>query len=221
MIKIKNYDKEKQKLSFISDISVSLANAIRRSVLEIPTMAIDEVEIFKNDSALYDEIIAHRLGLVPIKTDKAIKQTKFKIKEVGPKTVYATDLKPSIGTSYKLPIVILDKDQELEIVCDANLGKGTEHIKYSPGLIFYKHDLDKDVLDYVYIDDKGKVSFNEEELKDKEVSEELLDKIKKVKEANELEFNIEGWGQLDTKEIFLKSIEVLDENLNEFGKAVK
>ena len=44
-------------------IPESLANAIRRSVSEIPVLAIDEVEIFKNDSALYDEFLAHRLGL--------------------------------------------------------------------------------------------------------------------------------------------------------------
>ena len=59
----------------MTDMPVSLANAIRRSVLEIPIMAIDNVEISKNDSALYDEIIAHRLGLIPIKTSKTIKQT--------------------------------------------------------------------------------------------------------------------------------------------------
>ena len=53
MIKIKNYNKEEQKISFITDMSISLANAIRRSVLEIPIMAIDGVDISKNDSALY------------------------------------------------------------------------------------------------------------------------------------------------------------------------
>src|SRR3989338_9050267 len=48
----------------------SLANAIRRSVAEVPTLAINEVEIFKNDSAIYDEMLAHRLGLIPLKTPK-------------------------------------------------------------------------------------------------------------------------------------------------------
>ena len=49
-----------------------LANAIRRSVSEVPTLAIDEVEIFKNDSALYDEVLAHRFGLVPLKMEKSM-----------------------------------------------------------------------------------------------------------------------------------------------------
>ena len=96
MIKIQDNNEERQKLSFVSDISTSLANAIRRSVLEIPVLAIDEVEIIKNDSALYDEVIAHRLGLVPIKTDKSTKEVKFKLKEIGPKMVYSSNIKPSV-----------------------------------------------------------------------------------------------------------------------------
>ena len=43
MINITNYDQKRNKLSFTTDIELDLANAIRRSVLEIPTMAIDEV----------------------------------------------------------------------------------------------------------------------------------------------------------------------------------
>src|SRR3989344_6186151 len=103
MIKIKDYDKKKEKLIFISDMSLSLANAIRRSVLEIPIIAIDEVDIIKNDSALYDEIIAHRIGLIPIKTDKSSKEIKFKLKGTGPKIIYSSDLQPSIETDYKIP----------------------------------------------------------------------------------------------------------------------
>jgi len=221
MIKLKNYNKEKQKISFVSDMGVSLANAIRRSVLEIPVMAIDEVEIIKNDSALYDEILAHRIGLIPIKTEKSSKETKFKLKEVGPKTVYSSDIKPSVGADFKIPIVILEKDQEVEIVCNARLGEGVEHIKHSPGLMFYKHSLDDDVLDFVYIDNEGKVSYDEDELKQKGLDEEQIKKIKSVKEAPELEFNLESWGQLDVKDIFLNAVDVLDGNLKELGKGVK
>jgi len=220
MIKLKNYDKKQGKMSFITDMSISLANAIRRSVLEIPIMAIDEVEIIKNDSALYDEIVAHRIGLIPIKTD-IVKETKFKLKETGPKTVYSTDLKPSVGTAYKLPLVILDEEQEIELIANAKLGKGIEHIKYSPGLVYYKHNLDLEILDFVEIDEFGKVSYNEEEFKDKPLSEEQINKIKKTKEVNELVFNIESWGQIEVKEIFSKAIDVLDKNLQELNKAIK
>tara|TARA_Y100000310_G_scaffold336968_1_gene422842 strand:- start:699 stop:1361 length:663 start_codon:yes stop_codon:yes gene_type:complete len=220
MIKIQDYDKGKQKLSFVSDIPISLANAIRRSILEIPIMAIDEVEIMKNDSALYDEIIAHRLGLIPIKTG-VNKSIKFKLKEKGPKTVYSTDISPSIGIDYELPIAILDEEQEIQLVAEAKLGKGIDHIKYSPGLMFYKHDLDEEILDFVSIDEDGKISFNEEELKAKGLSEEQINKIRKAKQTNELIFNIESWKQIEVKEIFSKSIEALNKNLDTLNKAVK
>jgi len=219
MIKIQDYDKERQKISFVSDMPINMANAIRRSVLEIPVMAIDNVEIIKNDSALYDEIIAHRTGLIPIKTEKTSKEVKFKLSEKGPKTVYSSDIKPSVGTDFKLPIVILDNEQEIEMVCEAKLGKGIEHIKHSPGLIFYKHNLNSEVIDYVSVDEEGNVSYNEEEMN--KLSSEEKDKIKKVKEVKELILNIESWGQLEVKDIFLKSVDALDGNLSELKKAVK
>lgn len=221
MIKIKNYDKENQKIRFTTDMPISLANAIRRGVLEIPIMAIDEVEISQNDSALYDEVIAHRMGLIPIKTSKTIKETKFKLKEKGPKTVYSTDISPSIGVDYKLPIVILDEEQEIQMVMDANLGKGVEHIKYSPGLIYYTYNLEPEILDFVSVDEKGKISYDEKELKNKKLSEEQINKIQKTTKVEELIFNIESWKQIEVKDIFLRAIEVLNSNLSELGKAVK
>ncbi|MEN9626156.1 MAG: hypothetical protein RL557_484 [archaeon] len=221
MIKIKNYDKKNQKLSFATDMEIPLANAIRRSVLEIPVLAIDEVEIIKNDSALYDEIIAHRVGLIPIKTEKGNKEETFKLTEEGPKTVYATDIKPSVGTDMKIPIVLLEKEQEIEMVCEARLGKGIDHVKYSPGLAYYKHNVEADILDFVVVDDEGKVHYDENELESKELPEQTMKKIKNLKEVHELEFTIEAWGQLEVKDIFVKAIEALEDNLQELEKAMK
>ncbi len=221
MIKIKKSNEKEGKLTFSADMSTSLANAIRRSALEIPVMAIDEVEIIKNDSALYDEIIAHRLGLVPIKTEKGEKEIKFKLKEVGPKMVYSTDIKPNVETGYELPIVLLDNEQELELVAEARLGKGIEHIKYSPGLIYFKHDIDEELLDFITIDEEGKVSFDEEELKHKRLGEDKINKIKKLKTIEDLEINIESWGQIKPKDIFLRAIDALSDNLEELNKEIK
>ena len=220
MIKIKDYNKKEGKISFVTDMSTSLANAIRRSLLEVPIMAIDEVEIAQNDSALFDEILAHRLGLVPIKIERTIKETKFKLKEVGPKMVYSTDLKPSVETGCKLPLTLLDNEQEIQLVAIAKIGRGIEHIKYSPGLMYYRHNVDKEIVNFVNVNENGKVSYNEKELKEK-CNEDQAEKIKKLKEVNELLVSLESWGQLEVKKMFTEAVDALDKNLTELSKAIK
>ena len=54
----------------ISGIEAPFANAIRRILLsEVPTMAIEHVNLYQNTSVIPDEILAHRLGLIPISID--------------------------------------------------------------------------------------------------------------------------------------------------------
>lgn len=52
-------------------IDASLANAFRRILIsEIPTLAIEQVYIENNTSVIQDEVLAHRLGLIPFKGGK-------------------------------------------------------------------------------------------------------------------------------------------------------
>lgn len=51
-------------------IDTSFANALRRILLaEVPTIAIEHVYMWNNSSIIHDEVLAHRLGLIPLDID--------------------------------------------------------------------------------------------------------------------------------------------------------
>ncbi len=197
-------------------MNISLANAIRRSANHIPILAVDSLEISKNDSALYDEIIAHRVGLIPLaneklklpaecgceKEDGCTKcSIKLKLSASGPCTVYSDELMPKNSVVYKMPIAILDKDQELEFVAIARMGLGIKHAKHSPGIIFYRYSED--------LENEEDESFNK-----------LVEKSKKDGEK-ELMMFIESWGQIPAKEIFTESVEMLNQEIKALVKEMK
>src|SRR5688572_24501630 len=41
----------------------------KKIYIQVPTMAIEKVYIYDNTSIIQDEVLAHRLGLIPIKVD--------------------------------------------------------------------------------------------------------------------------------------------------------
>lgn len=74
-MKLTIHDRTDEAVKFtLADTSVSFANALRRVLLsEIPTLSIDLVEIEKNYTVISDEMIAHRLGLIPIHSGDTLK----------------------------------------------------------------------------------------------------------------------------------------------------
>lgn len=220
------------KLVLRLNISETLANAIRRSLSEVPTLAIDEVEFYKNDSALFDEILAHRLGLVPLKTEKSMSgKTKIdlKLSKSGPGIVYASDIKGPVDVLYpKIPIVLLGEGHKLELSATATLGIGLQHAKYMPGLCFYRHvlevksssEIDKIVQGsrFGLIKPEKKGSHWLCDLNDVEVDEILSKDKESVKDTPELLFVIESYGNMLAKDILAKAIEALEHNLKAFEK---
>src|SRR3989344_1358087 len=155
-MEVKLLGKQGDRVKFlIKGIDNAYANTLRRLIIDyVPALAIDEVNFLKNSSALYDEIIAHRLGLIPLKTDiksysikelkgekTATTQLTLTLKAEGPSTVYSEELKckdPKIKPVYqKIPIVKLAKGQNLQIEAIATLGNGKEHAKFSPALAYF------------------------------------------------------------------------------------
>lgn len=160
-VKLINKDNKKGTIIFsVSDTDHAYMNTLRRTILDnVPVMAIDEVEFRKNNSILYDEIIAHRLGLLPLSTDlksyNLISECKCKgagcarctlkltLSVKGPKMVLASDIKtkdPKVKPVFpSTPIVKLLKNQELKFEATACLGVGKEHSKFIPGLAWYTY----------------------------------------------------------------------------------
>ena len=229
-------EKTSDKISFVEEVEESLVNAIRRYVNEIPISAIDEVEIFKNDSALYDETIAHRLGLIPLKTDKDIDDKKsIKLKLVTNKEgiVYSRELKGNISPVYEdMPITALSNDQELEVVAEVRTGRGKEHAKFSPGLIFYNNVLEiktgsksKEIAEIFSQCPHGcgrdmKIENNHSyELEICDACEYSLEKIGiRLEPTAKQAMHIESFGQLNVKEILPLAIKELKKDLNAVSK---
>lgn len=158
MIETIKKDKKTGRVTFLlKNANPAFANGLRRIMIEaVPTMAIEDVEFVQNNSALYDEIMAHRLGLLPLTTDlkgyerkkpedelSAKNSIKLTLKAKGPCTVYAEDLKsrdPKVKPVFpKTPIVKLLKGQELELEATAVLGVGKDHVKFAPCLAWYTY----------------------------------------------------------------------------------
>lgn len=136
-------------LEFIlKDATIPLANAIRRiSMSQVSVFAIDSVTFYENSSALFDEYIANRLALLPLKTEDGYKEEDevlFSLDTEGPGTVYSKDLKShdkKIKCVYdKIPIMNLVEGQKLRLEAKARLGIATEHAKFQPGIVSYKYD---------------------------------------------------------------------------------
>tara|TARA_Y100000310_G_scaffold174669_2_gene174758 strand:+ start:33089 stop:33805 length:717 start_codon:yes stop_codon:yes gene_type:complete len=234
-------NKTENQIVFKSDMKDSLANAIRRYLNEISVLAIDEVEISKNNSPLYDETIAHRLGLIPLKTDKSStekKEIKLKLAYKKEGFVGSGELKGNAQVVYdKIPITFLDKDQELSLTATAKLGKGVEHSKFNPGLIFYRNvseiALDKEFMEDVKsacpeasIKEKdGKIVVVDDGLKEVcDVVESIAESKGKTAEIvpkGELIVTLESFGQLDNKEIFKGAVDELKKDLSEVSKKLK
>jgi len=131
----------------IKGVSPAFINAIRRSVmLHVPCLAIEDVSIYENDSVMFDEFLAHRLGMLPLRTDSKAYKHKDKVKLVlekeGPCTVYSKDIKstdPKIEVTDKnIPITRLGKGQKLRVEMQAEMNSGSEHAKWQPAVMGYR-----------------------------------------------------------------------------------
>lgn len=140
----------------LSNVSTAFANSIRRAMIaDVPTLAIEYVNIYDNTSVLYDEQLALRLSLIPIVTDSETYtpqaecdvcggegcpacELSLTLSAEGPGSVYSKDLissDPKIHPADpNIPIVELKKGQKLVLEAIARMGYGRDSVKWQAGI---------------------------------------------------------------------------------------
>ena len=244
-------NKSKFEIQFLVEgIKSSFASALRRVMMsEIPTMAVEFVDYKKNDSALNDEIIANRLGLIPLTFDKDAYnvnqecdnckgkgcsrcQVKLVLKKKGPDMVYSEDLK-SDSNDVKpafddIPIVELFDDQELQFEAIAQLGFGRVHTKWQGAVVGYQENptvLKKEInpcpVHKLILVSNGYLV----KKSDCEMCLGCVEEAKKKGGVETMEntfvFNVESVCGMDAEDVVLSAIDVVEKKFNEFGKDLK
>jgi DNA-directed RNA polymerase subunit D len=190
-LEITNENDEKVSVK-IKGVPLQYANALRRICLNgVPIYAVESIDMLENSSVLADEGVAHRVGLIPIKTDLSASKDGNENDKImltldsgvsdETRTILSGELKSQdasvIPTSNDIPIVTLAPGQSIKFEAYARLGKGTEHARWNSANIVTLTDTEKD-------------------------DEKLL--------------TVESTGALNPKHIILSSVEQLSNKLSEF-----
>ena len=194
-LEIINENEEKISVK-IKGIPLQYANALRRICLNgVPIYAVESIDVLENSSVLADEGVAHRVGLIPLKTDLSASQNGDENDKImltldsgvsdETRTILSGDFKSQddsvIPTSNNIPIVTLAPGQSLKFEAYARLGKGTEHARWNSANIVTLTESDKD-------------------------DERIL--------------TVETTGSLNPKHIILSSVEQLSNKLSEFKTVI-
>ena len=190
-LEITNENDEKVSVK-IKGVPLQYANALRRICLNgVPIYAVESIDMLENSSVLADQGVAHRVGLIPIKTDLSASKDGNENDKImltldsgisdETRTILSGELKSQdasvIPTSNDIPIVTLAPGQSIKFEAYARLGKGTEHARWNSANIVTLTDTEKD-------------------------DEKLL--------------TVESTGALNPKHIILSSVEQLSSKLSEF-----
>ena len=157
-MKTKVVSLDKDTIRFLLEgVGVAFTNSLRRTmVAEVPMMVVEDIFYFDNSSLVPDEVLAHRVGLVPLKTNlesyvlpedcdceaelgcpkcRAVLTMDVEAGE-DTATVYSGDLipeDPSIApVSSRIPLAKLASGQAIKFEAYAQLGQGKVHAKWSP-----------------------------------------------------------------------------------------
>lgn len=229
----------------ISGIDTGLANALRRIAKnEVPIMAIEQVDLEQNSSGLYDELLAHRLGLIPFvfdpkiyNPDKRSNEAFVTLEAEGPAVVRAGDMKSEDmwPLDNNIPVVELLEGQKVKLQATAILGYGKDHAKWQAAHVGYQNvpivrvnaeKADTKIVAIcptnVFEKRDGKVRVAREQdcilcMRCVEISDGVTVKA----EEDSFIFDLESVSGLDAATILNTTLDILEERAGEFKKELK
>ena len=240
-MKVKILEKRGSAIVFLlEDATPAFANALRRIMIsEVPTLAIESIDVNDNGSVLFDEVIAHRLGLVPLvfnpKKVGPEDKVMFALDKIGPCMVYSGDLKSSEKdvkpVDSGILIVELLPEQALKLEATARIGTGKEHAKWQAANASYQYYPELEIIDSAKADKylsskkelftpkgKGYSLADPFKLDVYKKCEEECDGIKITTDDTKFLFKVESISGRDAEDIISTAVEILEGKATEFKK---
>jgi len=227
----------------VRGLTPALANGFRRAMIaDVPTFSIDTVRFVENTSVMFDEMIALRLGLVPLTTpldDFEIGETVTVALDVeGPDTAYSGDIESADTlvepADENIPIIELKDGQRLEFEADAVLDRGKEHAKHQGGVsVGFRHLQQVSVVDDIgeFDEQEPQILRGVIETEDGELvlTDEFDNDLTNRYPGKELEiedvpgayvFHVETDGSFSVEELVLRAAEEIGARADELHDAV-
>ena len=227
----------------VRGLTPATANGVRRAIIaDVPTFSIDSVRFVENSSVMFDEMVALRLGLVPLTTpldEFEIGDTvTFKMDVTGPATAYSGDLQSSdsavVPADDDVPIIELKEGQRLEFEADAVLDTGKDHAKHQGGVaVGYRHlqrvvvegdadefdDRESQIVRGVVETEDGELLHTDEF--DNDLTTLYPDKEVSVEDVpGAFVFHVESDGSMDVEQLFTEAVDTIRDRADELAGKV-
>lgn len=246
LLEIEKIEGKANKAKFmVKGVNTAFMNSLRRTIqAEVKTFAIKIVNVYENTGVMFDEMMSHRIAMLPVSSEPKYYDKEEKViltlEKEGPCTVYSKDIKSTQSgieiIDKKVPITKLNKNQKIKLELEAVTGKGSTHTKWSPGIIAFNpvpsievaaettaeelKELTKGCPKEL-IEIKGKkIVLTEPEKCDlcAQCVQESKGKLKMNYSTKDFILNIESFGSMAPEEMIEQAIEILQEKAGEFKK---
>ncbi|QKQ97917.1 hypothetical protein GKQ38_00050 [Candidatus Nanohaloarchaea archaeon] len=145
-MKLEKVEEENEVLTVkLEDSNEAVANSLRRAMMaRVPTLAVKHIDVVKNESGLFDEMLANRIGQIPWTIPQKFDEEDelhLALQQEGPTNVTAEDIQTDNEEAepvHDALIVELKEDQDIELEAKAVLGTGREHAKHQGGTVGYE-----------------------------------------------------------------------------------